>query len=434
MPTRRNDNTHSDVSDMQSQLTESVCGPGYGPSPVAASSKKKRRKAREARTRVHTTSGGYVAPPPPQVRSRDSIDNMVSKVDLQDDDKYRTPVLHANSSAEEEEGVQWSDSNPTASFASVSQLGDSSYYTTDAESKVMSQSSTEGDPEAQRKTNINDLYQMLEEADYYHTKQKFAYLAIGISATQLLILALQLSLCGVAPFDVNPMVGTYPDALSQWGGKNAYLMQHGEWWRLVTPAFLHVGVLQLLVNAAVQLETCAFFEREWGSMRYLWIYLISSVGYSITASVANPDSVGVGSSGAIMGLFGAKLAQVFTQLCFDFSKREEDSIRLEQLSSVLCSLSVILALSFFTYIDWSGHMGAMATGYLVGMISFSRPIRNKISRTIWRLLGIILLLTLLPTLFYYFIEFVEPDEDLGNTCEYFRNLYAEGYECSCFVF
>lgn len=356
----------------------------------------------------------------------DPIDMLVSKVDHQDDDKYRTPILQETI----DDGSDLSQSQ-SGGFQS------DSYYTTDGDGKQSRNltMSTSSDVEAYaRAQEISDMYQMLEEGDYHKTKQKFAYLSIVISSIQLLVLALQLSLCGVAPLDVNPFVGSYPDALSEWGGKNPALLKNGEWWRLVTPALLNVGVLQLLVNAAVQLETCAFFEREWGSTRYLWIYLISVVGSQIISSSANPDTVGVGSSAAIMGLFGAKLAQVVTQVCFDLSRSEGDSIRLEQLSSVLCSLSVVLGLSFFTYIDWSGHMGGMGTGFLVGIISFAKPVRNRLSRTLWRLFGIILLFSGLPLAFYVFIELVNPDPDLADTCEYFRNLYAEGYDCSCFVF
>jgi membrane associated rhomboid family serine protease len=409
------------LDDEESNLSSpSVFRPPSGP-PKQAKKKKNTPKAYEApvlaiRPQVQQQNQSANVP------HNDSIDQMISRVDKQDDDKYRTPILNNSSDAAGTAG-SWTNGG--------SQDSRSMYTTTSDVEKTMSSSFAEMEP---HRRDINDLYQFLEEADYYKTKQKFAYLSMTISAFQLLILASQLSLCGVAPLDVNPFVGPYPDVLSQWGGKNPYLMQNGEWWRLVTPAFLNVGVLQLLVNSAVQLETCAFFEREWGWMRYLWIYLISAVGCSIVSCAANPDTVGVGSSGAIMGLFGAKLAQVVMQVCFDFSKREEDSIRLEQLSSVLCSLSVVLGLSFFTYIDWSGHMGGLATGFVVGMIAFSQPIRSKLSRTIWRLLGIILLLTGVPVVFYIFIEIVEPDEDLGDTCEYFRNLYAEGYDCSCSVF
>ena len=376
----------------------------------------------------------YVAPrePVPTDHSRgtgrsstncqpDPIDMMVSKVDRQGDDKYWTPALQETLDDGSDLSQSQSDGFQT-----------DSYYTN--RDMTMSMSSDIDAHARARAQQISDLYQMLDEGDLHMTKQKFAYLSIVLAAVQLLVLALQLSLCGVAPLDVNPFVGSYPDTLSEWGGKNPTLMKNGEWWRLVTPAFLSVGVLQLLVNAAVQLETCAFFEREWGSTKYLWIYFISVVGSQIISCSVNPDTVGVGSSAAIMGLFGAKLAEVVTQVCFEFNRGEDESIRLEQLSSVLCSLSVILGLSFFTYIDWSAHMGGMATGFLVGMISFARPIRNRLSRTLWRLLGIILLFSGLPLAFYIFLEMVEPDPELADTCEYYRNLYAEGYDCSCFVF
>jgi membrane associated rhomboid family serine protease len=348
-------------------------------------------------------------------QASDSIDKLVSKIDEQTDDKYRTPMLQSSSIRDE--------------FPSYSRAEDES-YTIHIDATLSNSLSMMSEIEPRHKA-VSDLYQLLEESDYYPTKQKFAYLSIIVSSVQLLILAIQLSLCGVAPLDVNPLIGAYPDAISDWGGKNPYLLKNGQWWRLVTPAFLHVGILQFLVNAAVQLETCAFFEREWGSLRYLWIYLLSEVGGVIVSASANPDSIAVGSSAAIMGLFGAKLAQVVTQVCCEFSKSEEDSIRLEQLSSVMCSLSIIMAMSFFTYIDWAAHMGAMGTGFIVGIISFARPIRHLLSRTLWQLLGLTLFLTLLPLAFYFFIEMVEPDPDLGDPCEYFRNLYAEGYDCSC---
>ena len=96
-------------------------------------------------------------------------------------------------------------------------------------------------------------------------RQRIAYLCILVTAIQLALLLTQLILCGVASLDINPMIGPYPDAYSEWGGKNAYLMLvDRQYFRLITPVFLNVGVLHFLVNAFCQLETCAFFERENG--------------------------------------------------------------------------------------------------------------------------------------------------------------------------
>mmetsp|Transcript_25540 Transcript_25540/g.38570 ORF Transcript_25540/g.38570 Transcript_25540/m.38570 type:complete len:429 (-) Transcript_25540:35-1321(-) len=385
-----------------------------------------------------------------QNRKLDSIDKIVSKIDEQDDDKYRTPAIdndlstlssHPTDTEQPQEilsGLSSAlssnlESNGTGSASHISLL--SSGYTTDQQSQTelgMFSADSE-DPAKVQAREVNELYQMLDDDDDDRTQQRLSYISITICSFQVLILALQLSLCGVAPLDVNPLIGVFPDAISDWGGKNPYLMKSGEWWRLITPAFLHVGVLQFIVNAAVQLHTCAFFEREWGSISFVWIYAISEVGCIIVSSCMNPDSLAVGSSGALMGLFGAKLAQVITHLCFDINKSEVDVVRLEQMSSILCSMSVILAVSFFTYIDWSGHMGALAAGYIVGMISFSRPIRSKCTRTIMRLVGIVLLSAMLIISFHFFLNGIEPDEDLADPCEYFRNLYNEAHECECTI-
>ena len=107
------------------------------------------------------------------------------------------------------------------------------------------------------------------------------------------------------------MLGPYPDALSQYGGKNsALILYEGEWWRLITPIQVHAGVIHLICNIAVQLDLGALFEKEWGSLRWLAIYLASAILGSAMSIIFKPDSISVGSSGAIMGLFGAKLSEV----------------------------------------------------------------------------------------------------------------------------
>jgi hypothetical protein len=162
--------------------------------------------------------------------------------------------------------------------------------------------------------------------------------------------------CGVAPLYLNPMIGPYPDALSYWGGKNAVdILELGEWWRLITPIFLHAGVIHLIGNIAVQLDTGAFFEREWGSRIWLAIYLSSAVGSSILSCIFMPNSISVGSSGAVMGLFGGKLAEVvcrFTEPCMTKQERIGHKVRQEQLGVVLCSVAIVMLFSFIPFGKW----------------------------------------------------------------------------------
>ena len=52
-----------------------------------------------------------------------------------------------------------------------------------------------------------------EEEEVYIVKQKWGYLSIGFSVAQTVILAIMMWQCGVAPMNINPMIGPYPDAL-----------------------------------------------------------------------------------------------------------------------------------------------------------------------------------------------------------------------------
>lgn len=171
------------------------------------------------------------------------------------------------------------------------------------------------DPENDPK---NDYYTLDELVDQkiYITRQETAPFAKLFSWVQFMILVIMMIQCKVAPLNINPMIGPYPDALDYWGGKNAYkILNEGEYYRLLTPILLHAGVLHLVGNVAVQLDQGAFYEKEWGSVVWLIIYISSAIGSSILSCCFMPDNVSVGSSGAVMGLFGAKLAEVFCRAC-----------------------------------------------------------------------------------------------------------------------
>lgn len=272
-------------------------------------------------------------------------------------------------------------------------------------------------------------------SDFMKTKQSLAYCSIALTSVQLLILMLQLTMCGVAPLEVNPMVGPFPDAFSEWGGKNPYLMlEKNEWWRLVTPAFLHVGILHLAVNAFCQLEAVAMFEREWGSVRWILIYLCSTLGCSVFSNYFDGNSIAVGSSGSLMGMYAAKLAEVTNVSFFESHRTDlDDVIRLDQLSSVLCGLVLISLLGSFTFIDWSGNMGGLLSGFLAGLILFGDSIQSCCTRFFWFVICLACLVAALGIVSYEFLENASPDEQLADPCEYYRHLYPENTECGCFT-
>jgi hypothetical protein len=209
-------------------------------------------------------------------------------------------------------------------------------------------------------SNVNKQGQGLEvDEDYnliidgepvYVVKQKRGYLSIFFSLAQTVILFGMMIQCGVASMKINPMIGPNPDVLSTWGAKNSYnILYLNEYWRLFSPIMLHAGIFHLLCNVGVQLDTGAFFEREWGSFIWLIVYLSSAASGSILSVIVSPNTIGVGSSGAVCGLFGAKIAEALCR-CKESTKTTakelSHAILCEQFGSTLCTVILILVFSF----------------------------------------------------------------------------------------
>lgn len=283
--------------------------------------------------------------------------------------------------------------------------------------------------------NDND-YTNDDEPEIYVVKQKYGYFSYLFSIAQTLVLIIMMVQCGVAPFNVNPMIGPYPDTLSTWGAKNTVLiLEDNEWWRLISPIMLHAGVIHLACNIMVQLDTGAFFEREWGSLNWLIIYLVSAVGSTALSVVAMPDAISVGSSGAVMGLFGGKGAEVLCRCCEKESTEQDrvgHQVRKEQCAGVMCSVTVVLLFSFIPYVDWAAHLGGVVAGFCIGMVIFAADLNKAVfSKLFWLIVGICI------TAVYFIVVFqmmysgeIEPAEELRDVCGYYKENF-EDYECNC---
>ena len=80
----------------------------------------------------------------------------------------------------------------------------------------------------------------------------------------------------------------------------------GEYWRLVTPMFLHVGWMHLLWNTYASVGWCTVVEKVIGKPRFLAIYLASGIG-GACASALFHRVTSAGASGAMFGIIGATL-------------------------------------------------------------------------------------------------------------------------------
>lgn len=185
---------------------------------------------------------------------------------------------------------------------------------------------------------------------------------------------------------------TNPDVLVYFGAKYPPLIIEGQYWRLFTSMFLHIGVAHLLFNsyALYQLGTGA--EYLYGSKKFALIYVLAGLWGSVASFLFSPN-ISAGASGAIFGLFGAFLY---------FGRREPQIFARGLGNGILAALLVNLAFGFVTPgIDNYAHVGGLLGGYLA---SSAIGLKGESPWRLSRLLRLLFTLVLLAGLFLYGLQ------------------------------
>lgn len=150
--------------------------------------------------------------------------------------------------------------------------------------------------------------------------------------------------------------------LIDFGAKFNPAILDGEYWRFLTPVFLHIGLIHLLFNQYALSIIGRQVERLFGPGRFLTIYLLSGIGGSI-ASFATSPAVAAGASGAIFGIIGT-LAAFFVR-----NREILGDMGRQQLRSLLGLIAINLFLgASIPGIDNAGHMGGLVIGTLLGLL------------------------------------------------------------------
>lgn len=137
------------------------------------------------------------------------------------------------------------------------------------------------------------------------------------------------------------------------------LVSDGDYWRLLTAAFMHYGPIHLGMNMLVLWFIGAPLEERMGRGRYLLLYLVAGLAGSAGALFASPCALTVGASGAIFGLFGASIVL------------ERQGVFVHGGSILgLVVLNFVITLSF-PGISLGGHLGGFVGG-AAGMLALSR--------------------------------------------------------------
>jgi len=128
---------------------------------------------------------------------------------------------------------------------------------------------------------------------------------------------------------------------------------HGDWWRLITSAFLHENLLHIGFNMLALWWIGGPIEQYLGRARYLGLYFVAGLAGSAAALLQTPLTPTLGASGAIFGILGAMLILEW-----------QATGRLT--GNAMTWIVINLVLSFtIPNISWGGHIGGLVGGILV---------------------------------------------------------------------
>jgi membrane associated rhomboid family serine protease len=149
---------------------------------------------------------------------------------------------------------------------------------------------------------------------------------------------------------------TNPDVLIFFGAKDNSLILQGQVWRLVTPIFVHIGLVHLAFNTYAIYVFGSQIERFFGTARFLSLYMLTGIAGVLASFIFSPAR-SAGASGAIFGLIG-------TEAAFFYRYRKAFGPGGQQrLYNILIVIGYNLAFTFVApNIDVWGHLGGLLAG------------------------------------------------------------------------
>lgn len=164
-------------------------------------------------------------------------------------------------------------------------------------------------------------------------------------------------------------------SLIAWGANYTPLTLGGQWWRLITNTFVHVGLLHLLFNMYAFMFIGMLLEPLLGKVKFAVAYGLTGILASLCSLWWHDITVSAGASGAIFGMYGVFLAMLTTNFI-------EKSRRKPLLTSI--GIFVVYNLAYGTKgnIDNAAHIGGLLSGIGIGyfyLIALRKPAAAKLN-------------------------------------------------------
>lgn len=198
--------------------------------------------------------------------------------------------------------------------------------------------------------------------------------------------------------------GAMGDVLEAYGAKVNRLIEAGQWWRFVTPIFLHVNVpglgpLHLLVNMYSLFMLGPYVEKLYGSARFVVFWVVTGVGGTVASYLTvrpdmqvgavgrflfkNYDVPSAGASGALFGLVGVLFV-------FGIKYRDElpEGFKRAFGTGMIPTILINLFIGYtIPFIDNAAHLGGFVAGALLALfVGYKRPGQSASVAVFWHVL------------------------------------------------
>lgn len=184
------------------------------------------------------------------------------------------------------------------------------------------------------------------------------------------------------------------DSLLQWGANFKVLTLAGEWWRLITSCFIHIGILHLLMNMYGLSYIGSLLEPYLGKARFTTAYLLAGITGSMTSLYWHDLTISAGASGAIFGMYGVFLAMLTTNLI-------EKTARKAMLNSTLFFVGFNLLFGLKGGIDNAAHIGGLVGGIVMGYAYYPGLIRTEVVKLKYLTIGLLTTVILVGSYLVY---------------------------------
>jgi rhomboid protease GluP len=162
-------------------------------------------------------------------------------------------------------------------------------------------------------------------------------------------------------------------------GAKCPLIFAGQWWRLVTANFLHLGLLHIGFNLVCLIDLGPMVESLFTTPKFIVMYLVTGVCGFLLSLWYSPFGVSAGASAAILGLIGIMIGVSF----------HHGSLGKDLRSQLWKWLIYIFIFGLFFSIDNAAHVGGLLSGLALGYLVTEGEPLSRASESLWNSLAVV---------------------------------------------